>query len=70
MLASEVWPDVAATLNRVDEAEEAAERRRERQREYDAEWATDRYASGHAASWSAPQFDHDHSVSRGSSLGP
>lgn len=70
VLISEKWPDVADILGRVDEAEEAAEVRRERQREQETEWANERYASYHAASWSAPKFEQEHSAHRGPSLGP
>jgi conjugative relaxase-like TrwC/TraI family protein len=69
MLVSEKRPDVAAMLAQVNEAEEAAEQRSERQREQESEWATDRYASHHAASWSAPKFEQEYSAHRGPSLG-
>ena len=68
LLASARWPDVADTLGRVDEAEAAAARR-QRQRDYDAEWSSDRHATGYVASWQSPHPDHEHSVTRGPSLG-
>jgi hypothetical protein len=69
VLASEARPDVASVLVGVDEAEVAAAGR-QRQRDYDAEWATDPYASRYAARWQTPRLDHEHSFSPGPSLGP